>query len=160
MQALDRAYRPASFDFVIAESVLEHVANPFLAVTQMRRVLRPGGHMLLLLPSTYPYHFGPWDFWRVTPDALKVLASPFRKVSMCGCHRSGALASLLASPNYRSAIKIYPARDAKARAMVLEKPRSRSLSRPRWGWANDATAPSGEPKYGESVVSSWIIAEA
>ena len=102
VQTLDRAYAAGSFDMVIAESVLEHVPNPFLAVLQMRRVLRPGGHMLVLLPSTYPYHFGPFDFWRTSPDALKVFASPFRRVTMCGCHRSGGLAALLASPDSNS----------------------------------------------------------
>jgi SAM-dependent methyltransferase len=53
VMALDRAFPAASFDTVIAESVLEHVANPMLAVLHMRRVLRPGGHMLLMMPSTY-----------------------------------------------------------------------------------------------------------
>ena len=54
VQALDRAYAAASFDLVIAESVIEHVPNPLLAVLQMHRVLRPGGHLLLMVPSTYP----------------------------------------------------------------------------------------------------------
>ena len=116
--------------------------------------------MLVMLPSTYPYHFGPFDFWRMTPDSLKVLASPFARVAMCGCHRSSGLAALLSQPDAKSAIKIYPARDARAKRMVLEPPRARSASRPRWGWAGDATAPSGEPKYGESIVSSWLMAEA
>ena len=140
--------------------------------------------MLLMMPSTYPYHFGrvlqdpnparplllqpadervfgsgsPWDFWRASPDSLKVLASPFASVAMCGSHRSGAIATLLAQPDAKKAIKIYPARDAKARRMVLEPPRAKSASRPRWGWDGDRTAPSGEPKYGESIVSSWIMA--
>ena len=132
--------------------------RPFLAVLQMHRVLRIGGHMLLMMPSTYPYHFGPWDFWRVSPDSLKVLASPFASVAMCGSHRSVAIATLLAQPDSKKAIKIYPARDAKARRMVLEAPRAKSASRPRWGWDGDRIAPSGEPKYGESIVSSWIMA--
>lgn len=156
--ALDKKYAEASFDMVIAESVLEHVASPFLAVLQMHRVLREGGHMLLMMPSTYPYHFGPFDFWRVTPDSLKVLAAPFSRVAMCGCHRSSSLAALLASPDAKKAIKIYPAQDARARRMVLEPVRKRSASRPRWGWDGDRTAPSGEPKYGEAILSSWIMA--
>ena len=28
------------------------------------------------------------------------------------------------------------------------------------GWDGDASAPSGEPKYGESIVSSWLLAQA
>ena len=114
--------------------------------------------MLLMMPSTYPYHFGPWDFWRVTPDSLKVLAAPFRRIAMCGSRRSGSLAALLASADARRAIKIYPARDARARRMVLERPRAKSASRPRGGWDHDGSVPSGEPRYGESVVSSWIMA--
>ena len=50
--ALDSVYSPRSFDMVIAESVLEHVASPFLAVLQMHRVLRDGGHMMVMVPST------------------------------------------------------------------------------------------------------------
>ena len=47
----------------------------------------------------------------MTPDSLKQLASPFRRIVMCGSHRSGSLASLLAQPDAKKAIKIYPARD-------------------------------------------------
>lgn len=50
--ALDKVYSPRSFDMVIAESVLEHVASPFLAVLQMYRVLRDGGHLMMMVPST------------------------------------------------------------------------------------------------------------
>ena len=46
----------------------------------------------------------------MTPDSLKQLASPFRRIVMCGSHRSGSLASLLAQPDAKKAIKIYPAR--------------------------------------------------
>ena len=79
---------------------------------------------------------------------------------MCGCHRSRGVAALLASPQYRKAIKIYPARDRRARQMVLEEPARTSASRPRWGWANDGSRPPGDPKYGESIVASWMLAEA
>ena len=37
---------------VIAENVLEHVANPLLAMLQIHRVLRDGGHALLVTPSS------------------------------------------------------------------------------------------------------------
>ena len=137
--------------------------------------------------SADPYHFGPWDFWRMTPDSLKQLVSPFSRVIMCGSHRSSSLAALLAQPDAKKAIKIYPASDTRgtrstlgthatssflilscfnlvnafrtaARRMVLEPSRAKSTSRPRWGWAGDRNAPSGEPKYGEAVTSSWILA--
>ena len=40
-----------SEDFVIASHVLEHLANPLWIVEECHRVLRPGGVLLILLPS-------------------------------------------------------------------------------------------------------------
>jgi 2-polyprenyl-3-methyl-5-hydroxy-6-metoxy-1,4-benzoquinol methylase len=43
------------YDVVIAGDVIEHVARPDLALREMRRVLRPGGQILLSVPN-----FGHW----------------------------------------------------------------------------------------------------
>jgi len=40
----------ASFDFVIANHVLEHVADDIKALTELRRILRPGGCAILQTP--------------------------------------------------------------------------------------------------------------
>jgi SAM-dependent methyltransferase len=40
----------ASYDFVLSSNNLEHIANPLRALTEWRRILRPGGHLLLVLP--------------------------------------------------------------------------------------------------------------
>lgn len=40
----------ASFDFIICNHVLEHIPDEARAVMEMRRVLRPGGCMLLSMP--------------------------------------------------------------------------------------------------------------
>ena len=42
----------ASMDLVVFIEVLEHLKNPWRAVEEMRRVLRPGGHLLLTTPNT------------------------------------------------------------------------------------------------------------
>jgi SAM-dependent methyltransferase len=38
------------YDAVLASHVLEHVANPLGALAEWRRVVRPGGHVLLVMP--------------------------------------------------------------------------------------------------------------
>ncbi len=41
----------AAYDFVLSSHCLEHVANPLAALAEWRRVVRPGGALVLLLPD-------------------------------------------------------------------------------------------------------------
>ncbi len=45
------AVEDATYDFVLASHVLEHVANPLKALKEWHRVLKPGGSLLILLPN-------------------------------------------------------------------------------------------------------------
>jgi SAM-dependent methyltransferase len=43
--------RDGTFDRVIATCLLHHVDSPLMAAREMRRVVRPGGHITILLPT-------------------------------------------------------------------------------------------------------------
>jgi len=43
--------RSNSYDFILAAHVLEHIANPFRALKDWRRVLKDGGALLLAIPN-------------------------------------------------------------------------------------------------------------
>ena len=47
------AYPDCSFDVVIASDVLEHLENPAAALREIQRVLVPGGHAFITLPSCW-----------------------------------------------------------------------------------------------------------
>ena len=70
-------YDDNSFDFVLADQVLEHLeGNPQDAIDECQRVLKPGGYMLHTTCFVMGYH-GPGDFWRYTPEGLALLARKF-----------------------------------------------------------------------------------
>jgi len=53
-------YGENTFDFVLALDVIEHVDDDFLAVKEIRRVLRPGGITIITVPA-FKFLWGPTD---------------------------------------------------------------------------------------------------
>jgi SAM-dependent methyltransferase len=67
-------FADGSFDTVLCTQVLEHVGNAELAMGEIARVLRPGGHALITVPFLYPTHEAPYDFQRFTHYGISGLA--------------------------------------------------------------------------------------
>lgn len=53
-------------DVVILSEVLEHLPNPNRVLTEVARVLRPGGKLFLSTPFSFPVHGRPFDYFRYT----------------------------------------------------------------------------------------------
>jgi SAM-dependent methyltransferase len=62
-----------SFDGIICNEVLEHVFEKEKVLDEIRRVLRPGGWIILTAPMSWGLHYEPYDFWRFTPYSLRRL---------------------------------------------------------------------------------------
>ena len=73
-----------SFDAAVCWSVLEHVPHPDRAIAELLRVLKPGAEIWMQLPFLFPYHESPRDYWRVTPDGLRLWMSDFDEIA-CAC---------------------------------------------------------------------------
>lgn len=82
----------ATFDAAVCISIIEHVERPWVAVSELERVLCPGGRIWLQAPLAYAYHPDPKDFWRFSPDALRVLCSGFTEISAGAFAFNGPLA--------------------------------------------------------------------
>jgi hypothetical protein len=61
------------FDAIYSISVFEHLAMPWQVVLELNRVANVGGLVFVATHPTWPLHERPWDFWRYSPDAFRVL---------------------------------------------------------------------------------------
>jgi SAM-dependent methyltransferase len=66
--------RAASFDVVVSGQAFEHIEFPWVTILEVSRVLRPGGLLCLIVPSSGPEHRYPVDCWRFYTDGLVALA--------------------------------------------------------------------------------------
>lgn len=118
----DAAHLPiasGSVDAVACLEVVEHVRNPVGLVSEVARVLRPGGRLWLSVPFLYPIHDAPHDFRRYTEHGLEQLfeATGLRigRITPCGHSiRNGGLLMALAISG--------PLRAGGARAFLLAAP--------------------------------------
>jgi SAM-dependent methyltransferase len=63
-----------SVDLVLSLELVEHVPEPAAVLAEIARVLKPGGTVILSVPSTVPRHDDN-DYWRFTAQGLGRLGS-------------------------------------------------------------------------------------
>lgn len=62
-----------TFDSSLATEVLEHIFNPDEILSEINRVLKPEGLLLITCPFFWPEHEQPWDYARYTSFGIKHL---------------------------------------------------------------------------------------
>ncbi|HEV3212019.1 MAG TPA: class I SAM-dependent methyltransferase [Acidimicrobiales bacterium] len=68
----DLPFADASFDVVVCYEAIEHVAQPLLALDELRRVLTPAGVLTISSPNPDVYPAGnPFHVHEFTPDELR-----------------------------------------------------------------------------------------
>ncbi len=65
----------ARYDVIISIDVFEHINRPWLAASEIVRLLKSGGVTYHSTLFSWRYHPCPIDYWRFTPDALAFLFS-------------------------------------------------------------------------------------
>ena len=75
-------FADSTFDFVICDSVLEHVHDPWKVSAEVYRVLKPGGKGLFVVPFIYKYHGAPFDFFRYTKSGFHTLLRHYSVVEI------------------------------------------------------------------------------
>lgn len=63
-----------SVDLVISGQVFEHVPYFWASILEIARVVKPGGHVIITVPSRGHAHSS-YDCWRYYPDGMRALAA-------------------------------------------------------------------------------------
>lgn len=77
-------FEDKSFDGVLCTQVLEHVRNPGALLSEICRVLKQGGVLVLSAPFLWEEHEEPYDFFRFTSFGFRelLMRSGFEVISM------------------------------------------------------------------------------
>jgi SAM-dependent methyltransferase len=70
------------FDYIVCTEVLEHTRQPFKAVENLFRMLKPGGYCFVTTPFNFRIHGPLPDCWRFTEHGLRELFSEFSIIEL------------------------------------------------------------------------------
>jgi SAM-dependent methyltransferase len=76
------AIADGTFDYVVCTEVLEHTLQPFHAIDEIRRMLKPEGKLFLSVPFNFRIHGPLPDCWRFTEHGLRALLRDFNIVEL------------------------------------------------------------------------------
>lgn len=74
--------RDSVADYVILDSVIEHVPDPIAVTAEAMRVLKPGGKLFVNCPFMLPYHGYPAHYQNYTKDGLEHLLRGFSHLTV------------------------------------------------------------------------------
>jgi SAM-dependent methyltransferase len=76
------------FDLVVVTEVLEHTLQPFDAVKEIHRILKPGGTIVGSTPFDFRIHGPLPDCWRFTEHGLRALFKNYQEVEIIALENS------------------------------------------------------------------------
>ena len=76
------SFEDNSFEFILCTEVLEHLHTPQQAIAEMKRVLQPGGTLVLTTRFVFPIHDAPHDYFRYTKYGLQYLFQDWEMIEL------------------------------------------------------------------------------
>jgi len=80
--AHDLPFEDGKFDIILCTEVLEHLHSPHVAISEMKRVLKVGGKLILTTRFIFPIHDAPGDYFRYTKYGLRYLFKDWNVISL------------------------------------------------------------------------------
>jgi SAM-dependent methyltransferase len=71
-----------SYDVILCTGLLEHVPDPQRLIDELRRILVPGGKLVISASAVFSFHEGPDNFFHFTPFSFRLLFKEWSHISM------------------------------------------------------------------------------
>lgn len=73
----DVSHLNKEYDLVLCCNVIEHVYENEKIVSNLKKLVKKNGYLLISVPFIYPLHDEPGDYWRYTEHTLKKMFEDF-----------------------------------------------------------------------------------
>lgn len=110
-----------SVDLIYSSEVMEHLLSPLRFVLEANRVLRTDGLFIARMPTIWPLHAEPWDYWRITQHgwtSLLNINTGFEILDRCEDGRASVVPHL---PEPNSGIMLMASAPAPMLTMVVAR---------------------------------------
>lgn len=71
-----------SYSVILCTGLLEHIPDPQRLIDELRRILRPGGKLIISASGVFSIHEGPNDFYHFTPFSFKLLFAQWDRIEV------------------------------------------------------------------------------
>lgn len=78
----DKQISDNHYDYVVCTEVLEHTLQPFNAIKEIERILKPTGKLFLSVPFNFRIHGPLPDCWRFTEHGIKAILSDYEIIEL------------------------------------------------------------------------------
>jgi len=62
-----------SYNVILCTGLLEHIPDPDRLLTDLKRILKPGGRLIISASAIFAFHESPNNFFHFTPNGFKLL---------------------------------------------------------------------------------------
>jgi SAM-dependent methyltransferase len=131
---LTNYFAPGSVDMVYSSEVMEHLLSPLRFVFEANRVLKLGGIFMARMPTIWPLHAEPWDYWRITQHgwtSLLNVNTGFEILERCEDGRASVVPH---QPEPKSGVMLMSSAPAPMLTMVVAR-KIESIAQDSSGWS-------------------------
>ena len=75
------AIESESYEIVLCTGLLEHIPDPERLLADIKRILKPGGKLIISASAVFSFHEGPENFFHFTPFAFRLMFKDWTKIA-------------------------------------------------------------------------------